>query len=136
MNECGCWWLKQINDGRHYWLLSKEVVMCERKIQKNHVVYLYASGEVFILSECDGEKVKRCVYKRLKLCVYRGFACGAFFFLFNFVYQVSMLKSQCDHSEELHSMKSKLMLYDELFWMHGRGPFFFWAKEALLLEDA
>lgn len=37
------------------------------------------------------------------------------FFLFNFVYQVSMLKSQCDHSEELHSMKSKLMLYDELF---------------------
>lgn len=77
--------------------------------------------------------VKRCVYKRLKLCVHRGIACGAFF-LFNFVYQVSMLKSQCDHSEELHSMKSKLMLYDELFWMHGRGPFFFEQKKLYFLR--
>lgn len=56
------------------------------------------------------------------------------FFLFNFVYQVSMLKSQCDHSEELHSMKSKLMLYDELFWMHGRGPFFFEQKKLYFLR--
>lgn len=78
-----------------------------------------------------GEKM--CVQTTETLCV-SLYCLWGLFFLFNFVYQVSMLKSQCDHSEELHSMKSKLMLYDELFWMHGRGPFFFEQKKLYFLR--